>query len=64
MSAHLPKLACPYCHTPYNTVIDSRPVDRSQIWRRRKCATCAQIFTTQERIVGTYSHTPSTQPNV
>lgn len=42
-------MECPYCHKENNEVINSRPTKKNtQTWRRRKCLSCGEIFTTQE----------------
>jgi transcriptional repressor NrdR len=40
---------CPYCRKQVTAVTNSRATkEDSQIWRRRKCLNCNQIFTTHE----------------
>ncbi len=42
-------MECPYCHYLQTEVYNSRPTLReTQIWRRRKCLKCLEIFTTHE----------------
>lgn len=41
---------CPVCNSVRTSVTDSRP-QRDTIWRRRKCRTCGQRWTTEERTV-------------
>ena len=42
-------MECPYCHKQLTEVTNSRPTrHNSQIWRRRICLHCQQIFTTHE----------------
>lgn len=42
---------CPYCHKPLTFVTNSRPTKgNTQIWRRRRCSNCGEIFTTHEII--------------
>lgn len=42
-------MECPYCHSELTDVVNSRPTRKNaQIWRRRKCTKCAEIFTTHE----------------
>ncbi len=44
-------MECPYCHKPLTQTTNSRPTkSASQIWRRRKCLNCGEIFTTHEII--------------
>jgi transcriptional repressor NrdR len=44
-------MECPYCRAQLTDVINSRPTkEHSQIWRRRKCLKCKEIFTTHEVI--------------
>jgi len=44
-------MECPYCHSSQTEVINSRPTRKnSQIWRRRKCLACSEIFTTHEMV--------------
>jgi transcriptional repressor NrdR len=42
-------LLCPYCQTGDSRVIDTRKVGNA-IRRRRECLSCAQRFTTYERV--------------
>jgi len=42
-------LKCPHCQSTDYGVIDSRPSGNS-VWRRRKCNTCQQRFTTYESV--------------
>ena len=47
---------CPYCKSD-SKVSNSRPTAKgTQIWRRRTCKSCRQIWTTQEVIDLTTSH--------
>lgn len=42
---------CPFCESNQIMVMNSRPTKRnSQIWRRRKCITCEESFTSYEKI--------------
>jgi transcriptional repressor NrdR len=42
---------CPYCQTPEDKVVDSRPADDgAAIRRRRECLACGRRFTTYERL--------------
>lgn len=42
-------MECPYCHAQQTEVTNSRPTwGETQIWRRRKCLKCQEIFTTHE----------------
>src|SRR4051812_48777536 len=42
---------CPYCQTPDDKVVDSRPSDDgAAIRRRRECLACGRRFTTFERL--------------
>ena len=44
-------MECPYCHADNLKVTNSRSSKgNSQIWRRRKCLSCKEIFTTHEII--------------
>lgn len=44
-------MECPYCHKPLTEITNSRPTkENAQIWRRRKCLNCGEIFTTHEII--------------
>jgi len=44
-------MECPYCHKPLTVVTNSRSTrGNSQIWRRRECLNCQEIFTTHEMI--------------
>lgn len=44
-------MECPYCHSETTEVINSRPTKKNaQIWRRRKCLSCGEVFTTQEMV--------------
>ncbi len=46
-------MQCPFCRGGDTRVVDSRDTENGQaIRRRRECATCAQRFTTFERIEG------------
>src|SRR5260221_2882225 len=40
---------CPYCHSPSTEVTNTRLTkSNSQVWRRRQCLKCKEIFTTHE----------------
>lgn len=42
---------CPYCHSPSTEVTNSRLTrGNTQIWRRRRCQHCKEVFTTHEII--------------
>lgn len=42
-------MECPYCHKSLTEVTNSRPTKgNAQIWRRRKCSSCGDTFTTHE----------------
>ncbi len=42
---------CPFCGSTQIMVTNSRPtMGNSQIWRRRKCTKCNELFTTHETI--------------
>jgi transcriptional repressor NrdR len=42
-------MKCPYCRTSNNEVYNSRNTKSgSQIWRRRRCLSCKESFTTYE----------------
>ncbi len=44
-------MECPFCFSSVTSVVNSRPTKSlSQIWRRRKCQSCGQVFTTQEHV--------------
>jgi transcriptional repressor NrdR len=44
-------MECPFCHKPVTAVTNSRPSrGNAQIWRRRRCLSCKEIFTTHELI--------------
>ncbi len=44
-------MECPFCHKAHLIVINSRSSKgKSQIWRRRKCLSCKEVFTTHELI--------------
>jgi transcriptional repressor NrdR len=46
-------LQCPYCRDAETRVVDSRDSDSgAAVRRRRECASCAQRFTTFERVEG------------
>lgn len=46
---------CPFCGSSQLVVANSRPTKGNlQIWRRRKCLKCGEVFTTYERM--TLSH--------
>jgi len=50
-----PKLCCPHCSQFESRVTHSRvTADLTQIWRRRQCLRCNELFTTYERVVGNY----------
>jgi transcriptional repressor NrdR len=42
-------MECPYCRKSLTEVTNTRPTrTMSQIWRRRKCLSCKETFTTHE----------------
>lgn len=42
---------CPFCNGQQLFVINSRPTKKnSQVWRRKRCGLCGEIFTTYEKI--------------
>ena len=42
---------CPFCSSSQIAVTNSRPtMEQSQVWRRRKCLDCNELFTTHEVI--------------
>jgi len=42
---------CPFCNSTQVAVVNSRATKKdSQIWRRRKCLICNEVFTTYEKI--------------
>ena len=44
-------MICPFCSSNQISVTNSRPTNKgTQIWRRRKCLKCQEIFTTREKI--------------
>src|SRR3989344_2023123 len=44
-------MRCPFCASPDDQVIDSRPIDRADVIRRRRaCKSCGKRFTTFERL--------------
>ena len=44
-------MKCPYCQSTQIIVTNSRPTKaNTQIWRRRKCLSCKQNFSTYERV--------------
>lgn len=44
-------MRCPFCASPDDQVIDSRPIDRADVTRRRRaCKSCGKRFTTFERL--------------
>lgn len=44
-------MKCPYCRAEATEVFNSRPTRfGSQIWRRRRCQSCRESFTTYEAI--------------
>ena len=44
-------MECPFCQSNQTSVSNSRPtMNNSQIWRRRKCLKCKELFTTHEII--------------
>jgi len=46
---------CPFCGSDQITVANSRPNSLgTQVWRRRKCLKCQNIFTTYEKIKLSY----------
>jgi len=46
---------CPFCQSDQVIVSNSRPTNKNtQIWRRRKCLKCGNIFTAREKIDVSY----------
>jgi transcriptional repressor NrdR len=44
-------MKCPYCRSATTDVFNSRPTKfGSQIWRRRRCLSCQESFTTYEAV--------------
>ena len=44
-------MRCPFCASPDDQVIDSRPIDKADVTRRRRaCKSCGKRFTTFERL--------------
>lgn len=44
-------MRCPYCNSPDDAVLDSRPLDSATVIRRRRiCKSCQKRFTTYERL--------------
>lgn len=44
-------MQCPFCSSSQIAVTNSRPtMEQSQVWRRRKCLDCNELFTTHEVI--------------
>jgi transcriptional repressor NrdR len=44
-------MKCPYCRSETTDVFNSRPTRfGSQIWRRRRCLSCRESFTTYEAV--------------
>src|SRR5688572_3500072 len=44
-------MRCPFCQEIDDKVVDTRPSDNDQVIRRRReCTSCAQRFTTYERV--------------
>jgi len=44
-------MKCPYCRSETTEVFNSRPTKfQTQIWRRRRCLSCKESFTTYEAI--------------
>ena len=44
-------MLCPYCGSNQVFVVNSRPTrHNSQTWRRKRCRTCKEIFTTYEKV--------------
>jgi len=42
---------CPFCQSDQVIVSNSRPTNKNtQIWRRRKCLKCGNVFTAREKI--------------
>ncbi len=42
-------MECPYCHCLQTEVTNSRPtLKQTQVWRRRRCLKCKEVFTTHE----------------
>src|SRR5262245_32780048 len=51
MAGYRRAVRCPYCQTPDDKVVDSRPAeDGTAIRRRRECVACGRRFTTYERL--------------
>jgi len=51
MAGYRGVVRCPYCQTPEDKVVDSRPADDgAAIRRRRECLGCGRRFTTYERL--------------
>lgn len=50
-------MRCIYCGSNYNKVLNSRDTKKeTQIWRRRKCITCKEVFTTYELVDMSHLH--------
>jgi transcriptional repressor NrdR len=48
-------MRCPFCGSTQVAVVNSRPNSTGiQIWRRRKCLKCENVFTTYEKLNLTY----------
>lgn len=44
-------MLCPHCQNSQVFVVNSRPTKHnSQVWRRKKCQSCKEVFTTYEKI--------------
>ena len=43
-------MVCLYCAHPTQVINSRLQKKNNQVWRRRKCLSCASIFTTHERI--------------
>lgn len=41
-------MKCIYCTHKNTEVVNTRQTPSNKVWRRRKCPTCKEIFTTQE----------------
>src|SRR5215471_18893222 len=51
MAGYRRAVRCPYCQTPDDKVVDSRPADDgAAVRRRRECLACGRRFTTYERL--------------
>lgn len=46
---------CPFCQSNQIIVSNSRPSHKNtQIWRRRKCLSCGESFTTREKMTASF----------